>query len=245
MTNEEKALLDAKAKVETEAQDDSSQENTEEETSEGTLQEEKVDYKALALAEKERAEKAERALAKDRFKASEEKRKEIVDTESNDSIGDEDRPLTAKDVQQLLLKERQATQKAFQETRAMEIAKEHTSSEDEAQAALTFWRTRVNPTGNLEDDILFAIGGLNYRKATAKTAELARALKAKDGVSRETATTFRDAALGTAPKLSSGDAAAYKRAGFEYDNAGKVWKKKLPNGKFLLKDPRTKQTRVA
>lgn len=246
MTKEEQAVLDAKAEAEAkakeDAQDDSSQEDAGDDSSESSSKD-KVDYKALLQAEKDRAEKAEKALAEDRYKTSKKKREDKEES-SNEDETDENRLPTVKELQTILARERQATQKTFEESRALEIARSSTSSEDEAQTALLFWKTRVIPTGNLEEDINFAVAGLNHRKTVAEKSELMRALRAKDGISRETATTFRDATPGTSPKLSSGDAAAYKRAGFAFDNTSKVWKKKLPNGKFLIKDPRTKQTRV-
>jgi len=248
MTIKTKAELEALKKQDEEATEvKSEEEETEEvESEEGenesssTTEDEEVDYKTLLQAEKDRAEKAERALASDRYNASKKKREENTDDDSDE----EDKPLTKKDLQNLLVKERQATQKAFEESRAIEIARKFTRSEDEANAALLYWRTRVVPTGNLEDDIQFAVGGLNSRKLTAEKAELMRALRNKDNVNRDSAGTHRDASIGTVPKLSSGDTAAYKRAGFAYDNATKVWKKKLPNGKFLVKDPSTKKTIV-
>lgn len=247
MTKEEQAKLDALKKQDEETEEETSDET--EETTEEESEEDKsssteenesgIDYKALLLAEKERTEKAERALASDRYNASKRKREETK--EEDDEESDDDKPLTKKDLQNLLQRERQATQKVLEETRALDIARQHTSSEDEAQASVLYWKTRVVPTGNIEEDILFAIGGLNNRKVKARNDELMRALKSKDGVSRDTATTHRDSMTSGAPKLSKGDEASMKRAGFAYDNKAKVWKKKLPNGKFLIKDPKSKK----
>jgi len=242
---EEKVELDTKKQDEEVEESSSEETETESNEDENSLKTEKdeVDYKALLQAERERAEKAEKVLAADRYNSSKKRREEVIEDETTIEE-DDNKPLTKKDLQTLLLKERQANQKAFEESRALEIARKYTASEDEAQASVLYWKTRVVPTDNLEEDMLFAIGGLNNRKTTARNAELMRALRGKDSINRDTATTHRDAAIGTTPKLSSGDSASYKKAGFAYDNTKKVWTKKLPNGKTLIKDPRTKQTSV-
>jgi len=218
-------------------------ENTPTETPEGGAgsSQEQIDYATLLQVEKERAERAERALAEKRFKTAEQSRKREVD---DDDKTIEDRPLTAKELQRILAQERQETQKTFEESRALDIARKYTSSDQEAEAAIMYWKNRVVPTGNLEEDMRFAIAGLNYTKEVSKNAELARALRSKDNVARNTATTHRDSAPGTSPRMSAGDESAYKQAGFEYDYTGKVWKKKLPNGKILVKDPKTKETKI-
>ena len=202
--------------------------------------EKETDYEAIALAERERADKAEKLLAGRAFKEREAKREEPGEA---DEPNEDDKPLTAKQLQTILARERQTTQKTFEETRALEIARANTSSEQEAQAALVFWRNRVVPTGDLNEDITFAIAGLNHRKTVAKNAELARALKGRDGISQDIATTQRDTPE-SSPRIDAQTEQSYTRAGFSYDAKLKSWKKKLPNGKFLIKDPRTKKTTI-
>lgn len=197
-----------------------------------------TDYEAVAKAEQERLDK--QAIADAEYKMRETKHdKEKIEKE------EDEKPLTRKEMQDLLLKERQAAQKEFQEAKALEIARGLTSSESEAQAALLYWKSRVIPTGDLNADISFAVGGLNHKKVVAKNLELARALRGRDGVTTDFAGTYRDAPEGTEPKLDASTKASYTRAGFTYDTKDKVWKKKLPSGKFLIKDPRTKSTRVS
>lgn len=188
-----------------------------------------IDYKALAESERERREAAEKLLAEDRYKASERKRKE------EEEPTDEDKPLTAKDLETILVRERQTTQKGFQESQALEIARANTSSEEEAQAAVVFYKNRVVPTGNLEDDIKFAIGGLNSKKIVAKNAELARALKSKDGVSKDSATTQQEGMPKAEPKLPANSPLK------EYKYLGNgVYSKKLTNGKTFFRNANAK-----
>src|SRR3990167_10745164 len=168
----EKADAEAKAKAEAEA----SQQNLE------------IDYEAVAKAEKERREAAERLLAEDRYNASRQRRETEEDRKAREEA-DRDKPLTAKDLEGLEQRLIQRTQKDSQEASALDIARKNTSSEAEAQAAMVFWKNRIIPTGNLEDDIKFAIGGLNQKKTIAKNAELKRALNAKDGALNDSAST--------------------------------------------------------
>ena len=232
------AAAEAKAKAEADALLEA---ETEEEKAEREAEEarSKIDYEAIAKAETDRANAAEQAAADIAFKLREARRKPKDEEEEED---DEDKPLTRREFLELQSQERQTTKKELQETRALEIARTLTSSEAEARAAVLFWKTRVNPTGNLEDDVSFAVGGLNHKRVVAKNSELARALRGREGVLTDSLGIYRDAPEGTAPKMDAATTASYKRAGFIYDPKDKLWKKKLPNGKFLIKDPRTKQT---
>lgn len=204
----------------------------ESESESSSKDEKEIDYEALNQKEKERIGKPDPLKAKERF---EKKKEEPVEYED-----EEDKPITKRDLAEIL----GGFQKQSQEMSAIDIARRHTSSEAEAQAALTFWKTRVKTTGNLEEDVLFAIGGLNHRKIVAKNKELAAALHSRENASNDSASAFKDSPQSPSPKLSANDTKAYERAGFSFDTKDKVWKKKLPNGKFLVKDPRTKATRV-
>lgn len=193
---------------------------------------ETVDYEALAKAEKERREAAERLLAEDRYNASRQKRETEDERLAREALeADDDKPITAKELPAILARERQATQKDLQETRALDIARANTSSESEAQAAVVFWKNRVVPTGNIEEDIKFAIGGLNSKKIVAKNTELARALRAKDTITDNAMGEHRDGLPNEAPKLA--DNSPLK--GYEW-KGGNTYTKKLSNGKTLFRN---------
>jgi len=195
---------------------------------EGEAQEEKplekIDYEAIAKEERERREAAERLLAEDRYRASERKRQE-------EAPEDEDKPLTTKDLKAFETRITSNATKISQEALALQIARENTTTEAEAEAALLFWKNRVIPTGNLEEDVKFAIGGLNQKKITAKKAELSRALRSKDSISSDTAGTQRDGLPKAEPKLP--DNSPLKE--YKYEGKG-IYSKKLPSGKMLFRN---------
>lgn len=227
-----------------EKQEDATEVETEDTTEESTEEAEDststtTDYEAIIVAERERAEKAEKALAEYSFKERKAKREE---PEEIDDV--EDKPLTTKDLQRLLQREREVTKKEFEQERALEYARKNTSSEQEAQAAILYWKNRVIPTGNLEEDLSFAIAGLTHKKTVAKNAELARAVKGKQAANTKATGTHHDGTDTTASRIDAGTEASYKRAGFAYDSKDRMWKKKLPNGNFLIKDPKTKAIRI-
>lgn len=219
------------------------EDSTEEETTpdDPSKKDEEVDYEALARAERERADAAEALIVKN--KKTEKRHK----NEDEDEVDEDEKPLTRREFLELSKTQQQAVQKEMQEVRALEIARTNTSSEQEARAVLTFWKTRVIPTGNLDEDVLFAIGGLNHKKVVSKNLELARALRGKSGEKTDAAGTHRDAPEGSTPKMSAGDASAYKQAGFEWDGKRRLFKKSLGKDgkKTLWKDHKSGRTWVS
>ena len=181
-----------------------------------------VDYEAVALAEQERANAAEALIIKN---------KRIEKRNEEEPVDEEDRPITKRELASFLQSERHATQKELKEVQALSIARANTSSETEAQAALVFWKNRVIPTGSLEEDIKFAIGGLNQKKITSKVSELKRALAAKDTVTTDDSTAQRDPLPAVAPKLS----ASSPLVGFEHKGNG-IYAKKLQSGKTMYRN---------
>lgn len=213
--------VDTTEEVVEEAEEKEPVEETEEKE---TVKEEKeIDYDAIVAEEEKRADPKK---AKDAFKKREEKR---------ENEEEEEKPLTRTEMDKMLKDNRTAVRKEFETDRATEIAKANTSSDEEAKAVIALWKTRIVPTGNLEEDVLFALGGLDRKKLISKNGELTRALKSKDGANRNSASTHRDAPEGSEPKLSSADAQAYKSAGFVWDGKKGVYKKTLAKGKFLYK----------
>lgn len=201
---------------------DTSSEDTTKENSSST--EEKVDYEAIATAEAERANAAEKKASELAYKLRETKREGTEEV-----IDEEDKPITTKDlkrVEQTLLKQ-------SQETNALAIARANTSSEAEAQAALVFWRNRVVPTGNLQEDIEFAIAGMNRKRIQATSEEIARADASRDMVRSDSAGTQRDGMGGTEPKLPSNS----PLKGYKY-MGNNTYTKKLASGKTLFVNTR-------
>lgn len=218
-----------KAKAELEA-NESPEDKATREAEQARLQEGNIDYEAVAKIEKERREAAERLLAEDRYNASRQKRETEEERVAREEA-EKEKPLTAKDLENFETRILQRTQKDSQEASALDIARKNTSSESEAQAALVFWKSRVVPTGNLEEDVKFAIGGLNSKKIVAKNAELLRALKAKEGVSNDSANTQFDGMPNAVPKLPTNSPLK------DYKYMGKgIYALKLKSGKTLFRN---------
>lgn len=218
-------------------------EESEESTEESSSQE--VDYEALEKAESERAGKPDPFKAQEAFKKRKQKHEPNESEEEAPAEDDDDKPLTRGEARELLKSQEQTVAKSLQDSNALAIIRAHTSSESEAKAAFTYWKTRGIYTGNLESDVKFVIGGINHEKLISKNKEMARAFQGKDSASHDIASTQRDGLPGTAPKMDAGTSNSYKRAGFVYESKTRVWKKKLPNGVFLFKDPKTKRTWTA
>lgn len=207
------------------------------ETESGGAKDTDIDYEAIAKAERERADALAKKIAEDAYKYRQSKKEK--DTE--ETTNDEDKPLTKKDLESLLSKERETTEKRLTESKAFEIALANTSSETEAKAAVEFWKSRVTPTGNLQDDVLFAIGGLNAKRIVAQNSELKRSLAAKGRVSHDTGGVHPDAATRDEPKLASQDVQAIKAAGMAWDGVKGLYKKALGRNQFYYFDPKTKK----
>lgn len=207
-----------------------------------------TNYKAIAQQEKEAREKAEKALADKRFKDAERKRKakDDIGADNDDDDEDEDKPLTSRDLQRILAENSQQTKKLLMGSQIKEIVNDLADSPEEAEAIIEIHANRTFPAHlSLTEQLEEAHAIANRKKLVSTNSELRRALKSKGSASNDSASAHRDPMEGTAPRLSAGDTASYKRAGFTFDTKEKIWKKKLPTGKFLIKNPKTKQTYVA
>lgn len=153
---------------------------------------EEVDYKALAEAEKARADAAEALIVKNKALA---KRNETKPE-------GEPQALTEEKVVELIKK-------------VVTTSKEDSDDSPEAKA--------------------YADAQAKVRELQAKNAELGRAQKAKDGVSKDSATTHRDGEAGTEPKLpDNSPLKAYK-----YEGNG-IYSIKLASGKTMFKNTKVK-----
>lgn len=243
-----KAEAEAKAKEEADAEFEASIESLSDEEKEakraerdGLDNDSEIDYEAELAKEKERADKAEKALAEKRFNASEKKRK--AKEENGEEDEGEDKPLSSSELQRILAEDRQQNQKVFQQTQARELAKKLGKSEAEINLILTIHENRTFPPDlSLEEQIEESYVIANRKKIIGENSELRRALRGRNGINNNPAGSHHDPLRSPTPKLNAADDASYKRAGFTFDTKDKLWKKKLANGKFLIKNPSTKQT---
>lgn len=198
------------------------------------------DYKAIAQQEREKREKAEKDSADKAFKLRELKRKKDDDGEDPPDNTD-DKPVTGRELQRILDENTQKTERRFMGSRIKEIAKSLADSEEEAEAIVEIHANRTFPPGlSIEEQLEEAHAIANRKRLVSTNSELKRALKSKGTVSRDSAGTHRDATPGVTPKIAPDLEASLKRQQFAFDATSKLWKKKLPSGKYLVKDVRTK-----
>ena len=246
-----KADAEAKAKADEEAanadrddQDDSDDQGDEDDEDEGDSSSKKIDYKAELEKEKEARKKAESLIAFNKYKGKHKKDDEEEDEDDHDDE-DDDKPLTRKQLTSILEENRQKTIRETNAERILELATEMADSPEEAELIVEIHKNRQYPSHlSMREQVEEAQAVANRKKLVSQKSELARALQGKRNVSKDNSGTFRDGQEGAKPKMASQDEASYKRAGFAYDTKDRLWKKKLPNGKFLIKDPKTKATYI-
>lgn len=224
---------------------------TEEESSsqEETSQEESSqDFDIDAAIEEEKKRTPDPDKAKEAFKKREEKRlqqEQGGDESTSEEDVDDDKPLTRKEFNELLARERQQITNEARKEQITEIAGTLADSEKEREFIIAIHANRVFPSDMpLKDQLLEAHFIANGRRLAAKNQEVVRALKSKDSAGKDTATVVRDGSTAPVPKLAADVAASLKRAGYTYDPSLKIYKKPLAGGKFMYNDPRTKRTWV-
>jgi len=224
--------------TEEETQEESTEEEETEESQEDSTEHSQIDYKAIADDERKRREDAEKTAADYAFKLRENKRKGDEDDESED---EDDAPLTRKELNEALQSFSQQNEKSQQDVQAQQLIEKYTTNEDEAEAAMLYWKNRVIPTGNLEEDVMFAVGGLNHKRVLATNDELKRSLKSKSTVNRDASDTHKEPTGSSEPKIDSASAQTIKSAGMKWDSKKRVYGKKLKDGKTFYFDPKTKK----
>ena len=248
MTKEEQAALeakkqaevDAKAKDEESAKDETKEEESEEEDE--SKDPDKIDYEAELLKEREAREKAEKAAADTSFKLREQKRKG-KDEEDDEEEEEVEKPLTASQLQTILAKEREETTKSLNVQRIAEIAGKLATSESERNLLIEIHKNRSFPQHlSLEEQLEEAYAIANRKKLVGERNEALRALRGKDGVNDNPASTHQDAPKSGEPKIDAVDLQAIKEVGYSFNNVSHLYEKKLPNGNTITYNPKTKQT---
>lgn len=237
MTEEEKKAAELakaaeaeKAKAERDAESD--EDKAKREAEEARVKQIEAD---LAL-EKERREKAEKALADAAFKTRQAKRDEEEEEEET-----EDKPLTQKDLLRVLDEREARSEKKFQETEANRIAEKLSSSEAEKSLLVETWKNRTLQ-GSLEEQMEEALAIINRKRIVAQNAELKRALLSKETAGKGSADAERESPGAGEPKISAFDQSAIKMAGMVWDSTKRLYKKPLMGGKLhLYYDPKTQK----
>lgn len=240
MTPEEQAAAEAEANAEAEFEASLEGLSDEEKQSKRAEREahSKVDYEAELAKERKAREEAEAKLKETREKARE--RIEVKREQQPQGT-----PLTKEELEELLTRERQATEKRFEEQESIRMARELARSDAEAELTLELHKsTTFPPHFTMRDRIRAAHAMANREKIIGEREEALRALRGKEGVSRDATTGFFDSLPGSEPKLSSQDAQAIKDAGFIWNGTSRRFEKKLPNGNIVIRDSKTGNTQV-
>lgn len=234
MSEQEEVVVPATEEVEESTQD--------EQPAEGIQpNEESIKLEAALKREREAREKAEKAAADNAFKLREEKRRQKEETVEE---LDEDKPLTAKDLQRFFAEEREATQKVIQENETKKLVESLSDNPTEQALVLEVYKNRSFPSHlSLQEKLEEAYLIANKDRVFGENKELKRALLGKKTASKDSATTQQDEPTGSKPKLTPGDAQEYARIGFTWNDKQRRWQKKLSNGQFLIKE-KGKGTRV-
>lgn len=204
--------------------------------------EKQIDYDAEIEAERKRGVPDPRA-ADEAFRSRKKKREEDADKEPDDE--DDDRPLTRKDIAEIEAR----TERKILAGQAVAIARSltggHADSEKEALLVAARWSNRSFPKDmSLQEQIEEVYAGLHRKRLMGERDEALRAAAGSARANRNAATTHREPANGLEPELAPGEAQAFKAAGMSYNTTSRQWEKKLPNGDLLVRDPKTKQTRI-
>lgn len=252
MTEQEKqATLEAEAKAKAEAEqaeakdaDDAvTSESSEDDAEEAKKIDKEIDYEAENKLLKERLDKAERIKAEKRFRTSEKKREqEEIPPDEQD---EDDKPLTKRELAEILAQNTQETEKRFMATRIKDIAKDLAGSDSEADYIVTVHKSRMWPSDlSLEEQIEEAQLIANKKRILGENSELKRALRAKSEVSNNSARTHHDAQKGVEPQLADDEKLVMQQSGFTWNSVARRYEKKLANGKILLRDPKTKNIKM-
>lgn len=187
------------------------------------------EYDAIIASESERKPDPVRAVI---AKKERDAKKEVDEDE------EKDQPLTESRLREILAE----TVGPDRTSEISKIARSLAKSDKEAAAIVATHANRQFPSDMSLSEQLEEVHAIVNRKINAaRTQEVARALKSKDSVKTAAPGTHKDPVAATEPKMTPADIQGIKGAGYVWDGLKRVWKKPLPNKKFLyMKDIRSK-----
>jgi hypothetical protein len=228
---EEKASDDDSEDEDEDSEADDDDEDSEEEDDD-------IDFDSELEKEKKRGKPDPNKAAK-AFKERDKKRKGEADEDEDED--DDDKPLTRREMREFMA----GHSKVQNAGEIRRIAEGLADSDAEAEYIIEIHKNRIFPNDlSLSEQVEEAHAIANRKRSRAKTKELARALKGKKGASKSGTGGHQDSPKGPAPKVADDLKASLKRAGFNLDPKDRKWKKKLPNGKMLVKDTPTARPEV-
>lgn len=228
-TTEEEADVET---AETETQDEEADVESEEKSEEETKNTDKdIDFDAEL--EKEQKNKPDLGKAKVAFKERKEKRKEDTDDESED----DEKPLTRKEMQAMLA----TAEKKTLVTTAFQIAKSFAASDKEAQLIVAKWENRTFPSNvPLSEQIEEMYAVVHRKKIIGERNEAMRGLKGKTASNKDGAEAARESKVVVASKIAPDIMVVIKQSKLVQNPTTKRWERKLPGGKFLIYDQKSK-----
>jgi len=196
-------------------------------TEEESSSQDDQDYEAIAAEEAGRADPVRATIA---FKERKAIREAAGDDGEEEEQDDEDRPLTRRELNDLLAqRDRQQNDTALTET-----ARSLAESDAHAKAILATWKNRSFPVNlSLREQMEEAKAIVDRKRNVAKSSEVERAAKAKETVGAGTSSVHRDPPATPEPKMSAADRKGIKDAGYVWDPVKRVYAKKLGGGKTL------------
>lgn len=238
-SEEEEDAEEAEEEEESEEVDEEDEEDLDD--AEPEEEEESEDDSKASLDDKDRDFDAEIEEEKKKGKPDPDKAAKAFKERKEKREGEDDKPLTRKEVDAMLAQDR----KDRARDQALVIAKTLASSDKEAQLIIAKWDNRNFPADlTLEEQVTEMYAAVNHKRIIGQRNEAFRALKGKDGVNKNSATAHRDGQAPTsAPKMSPQDKEAYAKSGFIWVAKNKRHEKKLSNGDLLVKDAKTGSVR--
>ena len=139
-----------------------------------------------------------------------------------------------------------ADRKERQRDSALAFAKEMAGSDKEAELIVSKWNNRTFPnTLTLREQIEEAYAITHAKRIRGQRDEAMRALKGKQGVKKDASGKHHDPKQAiNEPKLPPAEAATLRQSGFSWSPKNRRYQKRLPNGRVLVRDPKTKQIRL-
>jgi hypothetical protein len=194
------------------------------EGTEGENLENQPDYKADFEKAVEARKKAERVLAEQAYKKRQQKKE--VYTEPDLDNEDDEKPITKKDLSELLLAERQQTEKLLQKNRIEETLKGLTTNPDEANLIREIHQSRVFPSHlSIEEQVQEAFVIANSKRILAQRNEALRALKSKSVVNNDVAGQYQENKERPEQRLKPDVEFVLKGQGFKYNPQARQWEK--------------------
>ena len=164
------------------------------------------------------------------------------DEDEDDGL-DDDKPLTGKQLEVILARERQTTQTQLEWSENERIAKELARIPEEAQLTLEVLKSTTFPSHYSRQEKVEAAWAIaNRNKLIGEHKEALRALRARGTADNNVAGSHHDPLPSDEPKLSPADELALKSVGFLKNPVSRRYEKKLKSGDILVRDSKTKAT---